>query len=201
MRHDLKIAAILPTVLFSLACVKPRTEVVLMPDADGRVGAVEIRNARGRQTLDQPRQSVQVLGKDQAPGRPETLSEARIQADFGAALAAQPKAPLHFILQFETGSTSLTASSRPLIGKILEAIRERSPLDVGVVGHTDTAGTEELNNALARQRAEAVARLLVEAGADPAILEIDSHGKAVPLVPTGDQVSEPRNRRVEVTVR
>ncbi|WP_148300457.1 OmpA family protein [Holophaga foetida] len=172
-----------------------------MPDADGGVGVVEVRNAQGRQALDRPRQSVQVVGADQAPGKPEILSDARIQADFGAAIAAQPKAPLHFILQFETGSTTLTAASRPLIGKILEAIQERSPLDVGVVGHTDTSGSDERNNLLARQRAETVAQLLVDAGADPAVLEIKSHGKAVLLVPTGDQVPEPRNRRVEVTVR
>ena len=38
-------------------------------------------------------------------------------------------------------------------------------------------------------------------GVDPSTLDISSHGKDNPLVPTGDQVSEPRNRRVEITVR
>jgi len=183
------------------ACARPRTEVVLMPDADGRVGAVEVSNARGRRILDQPRQAVSVSGRDRAPGVPEILSEARIEAEFGPAIAARPRAPQHFILQFETGTSELTEASRPLIGEILRAIREQAPLDVSVVGHTDTAGSEELNNRLARERAEAVARMLVGAGADPGILGISSHGKAVLLVPTGDQVQEPRNRRVEVTVR
>jgi outer membrane protein OmpA-like peptidoglycan-associated protein len=36
---------------------------------------------------------------------------------------------------------------------------------------------------------------------DPSIIDITSHGKDNPLIPTGDQVAEPRNRRVEVTVR
>ena len=38
-------------------------------------------------------------------------------------------------------------------------------------------------------------------GIDPSVLDITSHGKDNPLVPTGDQVPEPRNRRVEITVR
>ena len=116
-------------------------------------------------------------------------------------MAAQPQAPAHFILQFESGSTALVPASRPLLARIVSTIQERKSLDVSVIGHTDTAGSDEFNNQLARQRAEGVARLLVEAGVDPRLLEVTSHGKAIPLVPTGDNVPEPRNRRVEVTVR
>jgi outer membrane protein OmpA-like peptidoglycan-associated protein len=51
------------------------------------------------------------------------------------------------------------------------------------------------------QRARAVASILLGRGVDPSILDVSSHGKDNPLVPTGDQVPEPRNRRVEITVR
>jgi outer membrane protein OmpA-like peptidoglycan-associated protein len=70
-----------------------------------------------------------------------------------------------------------------------------------VVGHTDTVGDKLYNYKLSLKRARALASLLVSKGVDRSILEITSHGKDNPLVPTGDQVSEPRNRRVEVTVR
>lgn len=192
---------LLAALLLCVACAKPRAQVVLMPDAEGRVGAVEVRNAQGGQTLDQAHQSVQVVDAGHAPGRPEILPEERIQATYGPAIAAQPKAPVHFLLQFQTDSVTLVEASRPLLAKVMEAIRERDSQDVSVVGHTDTAGSEERNNLLARRRAEAVAKLLTDTGADPRILEIASHGKTMPLVPTGDNVSEPRNRRVEVTVR
>jgi outer membrane protein OmpA-like peptidoglycan-associated protein len=46
-----------------------------------------------------------------------------------------------------------------------------------------------------------VADLLVVAGVEPAIMEIVSHGEGDPLVATEDEVAEPKNRRVEVTVR
>jgi outer membrane protein OmpA-like peptidoglycan-associated protein len=46
-----------------------------------------------------------------------------------------------------------------------------------------------------------VGALLAAERIDPGSLEITSHGEANLLVPTADNVSEPRNRRVEVTVR
>ena len=75
------------------------------------------------------------------------------------------------------------------------------PVDVSVVGHTDTVGEKGYNYALSLKRAKAVASILLGKGVDPSTLDITSHGKDNPLVPTGDQVHEPRNRRVEITVR
>jgi outer membrane protein OmpA-like peptidoglycan-associated protein len=42
--------------------------------------------------------------------------------------------------------------------------------------------------------------MLASRGVDPNIAEIESHGEDNLLVKTGDQVQEPRNRRVEITV-
>lgn len=190
--------------LLTIGCAKPRTQVVLMPDAKGHVGVIDVENEKGHQMLDTAHQSVeikQLAGMVQAPSEPKVLEKNEIQQVFGAAIAAQPKEPLHFILHFESGSTTLTESSRPLIESIIQSIRSRASLDVSVVGHTDTSGSDELNNRLSRERAESVAKQLTNAGVDARILEITSHGKSVLLVPTGDNVPEPQNRRVEVTVR
>jgi len=62
-------------------------------------------------------------------------------------------------------------------------------------------GKKGYNYSLSMNRARAVASILAGEGIDPSVLEITSHGKDNPLVPTGDQVPEPRNRRVEITVR
>jgi outer membrane protein OmpA-like peptidoglycan-associated protein len=70
-----------------------------------------------------------------------------------------------------------------------------------VIGHTDTVGTRASNIVLGMRRAELLRKLLVEAGLDSSLIEIASHGEADLLVPTGDEVAEPRNRRVEITVR
>jgi outer membrane protein OmpA-like peptidoglycan-associated protein len=74
-------------------------------------------------------------------------------------------------------------------------------VDISVVGHTDTVGDKRYNYQLSLKRAMTVSALLTAKGVAPSIIDTASHGKDNPLVPTGDQVPEPRNRRVEVTVR
>jgi outer membrane protein OmpA-like peptidoglycan-associated protein len=108
---------------------------------------------------------------------------------------------VHYLLYFDSNSTQLTAESRRLIPEVIRTIRERNSNDVSVVGHSDTTGNREYNYRLSLMRAQAVRQLLVDAGIDPSSLEITSHGKDNPLIPTGDGVAEPRNRRVEITVR
>lgn len=184
-----------------LGCARPRTQVILLPDPSGHVGSIDVRNAAGTQKLEQPYHSVSVMDSATLPAKPELLQEADIKARFGAAMNARPEEPKLFVLQFESGAATLTEDSRALVKDIMHTIKERASLDVSVVGHTDTAGSAELNNQLARQRAEVVAKLLRETGADSRIFEITSHGKSMPIVPTGDNVPEPKNRRVEVTVR
>jgi outer membrane protein OmpA-like peptidoglycan-associated protein len=54
---------------------------------------------------------------------------------------------------------------------------------------------------LALERAQEVAQWLISEGVDANIIEISSHGEENPVVPTKDEVAEPKNRRVEVNVR
>lgn len=181
--------------------VAPPNIFVLLPDPDGKVGRIEVSNPQGSQILVAPGQTTTVVKAGGPPSAPITLSDREIAETFGPALSAQPTPPVRFILYFDSGSTELTAESRQLIPQIIASIKERGSVDTSVVGHSDTAGSKEYNYRLSRRRAEAVAQLLIAGGVAPTILEITSHGKDNPAVPTGDNVSEPRNRRVEVTVR
>jgi outer membrane protein OmpA-like peptidoglycan-associated protein len=72
---------------------------------------------------------------------------------------------------------------------------------VEVIGHTDTLGDMAYNQRLSLDRAGAIRGSLVRDGLDPNAISIAGRGKLDLLVPTGDQVPEPRNRRVEITVR
>jgi outer membrane protein OmpA-like peptidoglycan-associated protein len=129
------------------------------------------------------------------------MSRQEVEKIAGPALAALPKPPSKFILYFYHDSVDLTAESQALLQNVFATIRDRAPVDISVVGHTDTLGRKEYNYALSLKRAKAVAAILRENGVDPSILHITSHGKDNPLIRTRDQVPEPRNRRVEITVR
>jgi len=175
--------------------------IALLPDPDtGAVGRAVVSNAAGSVDLIAARQSTTVV-MNQLPGPVSVLSEAEVQGLFGAALSALPPAPRHFVLHFKFDSDELTDESRALVPEILQAVKERPVPEVLVIGHTDTTGTAASNFALGLKRANTVRSLLVEAGLDASFVEATSHGEADLLIPTADEVPEPRNRRVEITVR
>lgn len=177
-----------------------RNVFILLPEEQGRTGLLVVSGAGTERRLDAPGQAVRV-DPGSPPGEPFLMSPAEIDALFGPALKALPAPPAQFLLYFEKDSTSLTRESAARLPEIVGAIRDRASVDVSVVGHADTLGDRRHNDRLALKRAQAVGARLAAEGVDSSILEIASHGKDNPLVPTADQVAEPRNRRVEVTVR
>lgn len=180
----------------------PRESVfVLLPEPSGASGQLTVTNRGGTQVLDQPRQATRVTGADQAPSAPVPMAEAEAQRLFGAALAAQPSEPARFVLYFRLNSDELLPESLARLSQVLHSIRERRSRDVGIVGHADAVGTREYNYRLGGRRAKRVVELLASGGADRAILAVDSHGPDDPLARTPPGVHEPRNRRVEITVR
>jgi len=177
-----------------------QTLVVLLPEEDGKVGRASVSNPSGTADLGAARDST-TASVNQPPAPVTVLSEAEVQRLFGAALAALPPPPQRFTLFFRFDSDELTDESRALVPEIVQAVRSRPVPDVLVIGHTDTTGTSASNFELGLKRASTVGNLLVDAGLDTAFIELISHGEEELLVPTADEVAEPRNRRVEIAVR
>jgi len=175
-------------------------QVVLLPDAGGTVGRAQVGNASGSVDLVGARAST-VIPSGQRPMPPSELSEAEVARLFGDVLATLPPPPQHFTLFFRFESDELTDESRALVAKVLQSVKDRSAPEVGVVGHTDTTGLPAANYELGLKRASMVQSLLLAAGLDPSFVTVTSHGEADLLVTTADNVAEPRNRRVEITVR
>jgi outer membrane protein OmpA-like peptidoglycan-associated protein len=62
-------------------------------------------------------------------------------------------------------------------------------------------GEAKQNVALGLKRATMVRSILIQAGLPPTTIDVTSHGEGDLLVQTRNNVPEPRNRRVEITVR
>jgi peptidoglycan-associated lipoprotein len=164
------------------------SHVVLMPDADGRVGQVVYRTAQGETVLTQANQATRLEG---AAGNAYTVAAADIDKTFGRALAASPKAPRSFLLYFMAGGARLLPESEALFDVIKSELAARPVPDVSVIGHTDTAGDSMANERLG----------LALPDADGRAVSVESHGEKNLLIPTPDNTLEPRNRRVEVMIR
>ena len=178
-----------------------QVQVVLLPDpGDATVGGAVVSNPAGGVELSAAREST-TASSGEAPAPVTVLSEADVNRLFGDVLSTLPPPPQQFVLYFRFESDDLTDESRALVPRVLEALRSRPFPDVAVIGHTDTTGDAASNVELGLRRANAIRAQLVQAGISPDVIEVTSHGEADLLVKTPDGVLEPRNRRVEITVR
>ena len=178
-----------------------QTLTVLLPDSDSNtVGRATVSNASGTANLETARDST-LVSASEPPAPVAVLSESEVRRIFQDALSALPPPPQRFTLYFRFESNELTDESRAMLPEILKAITGRPVPDLVVVGHTDTTGTRAANFELGRTRALMVRALLVAAGLDPAVIDVASHGESELLVQTADETPEPRNRRVEISVR
>lgn len=179
-----------------------KTTVVLLPEPDGTVGQVTVSGQdRSSRVLGKAFESASVGKPGEAVRDLGIMDGDRVEKIFGRALASQPEMVKVFILYFQSGKTLLTPESEALVDDILNTIRQRNSRDISVVGHTDRVGDADKNNELAKKRSGFTARILMDKGVDPDLIEITSHGETNPIVPTSDGVAEPRNRRVEVMIR
>ena len=171
--------------------------VVLLADADGRVGALDVATPAGGQTLTRAGQAVDF----DDPTRAVELSADEIAAGAAGAFDTEPAPPQGFVVYFDVGTTKMTAESRAAWDAVVAAITGRPVPEITVTGYADRAGDEGKNLELSRRRAEAVRDRLVAAGVDPAWIEVVWFGENRPAVTTPDGAAEPRNRRVELRVR
>ena len=174
--------------------------VVLLPDVSAVTGRASVSNQFGRTNLAEARAS-SAIRPGRAPGPAIVLDEDTVSATFGDALASLPRAPQSFLLFFPLNSDDLTAESRGRLPDILKTLSSHSVPEVVVIGHTDTTGDRNANVALGLSRANTVRGLLIDAGLEPSMVEVLSLGEADLLIRTANETFEPRNRRVEITVR
>jgi outer membrane protein OmpA-like peptidoglycan-associated protein len=101
---------------------------------------------------------------------------------------------------FGSGSSRLNPKAEGMLKAMASVLKRYGSTHIDVEGYTDTAGSAALNLRLSQQRARAVAEILLREGVDAPRITTRGFGENFPRVPTRDGVSEPRNRRVEITL-
>ena len=173
--------------------------VVLLPRADGSTGAIAASRGGKEVLLDSPYASAKSgIGGGLHGG---VSDQQKVNKQFGAALGAMPPAPKSYTVYFKTGSDDFTEESTAAVQQMLADMVGRPEPEVTVIGHTDLVGNDADNDVLSRQRAEKVKGMLVDLGIPADRITAVGRGSREPLVPTASGVDEPRNRRVEVSLR
>jgi outer membrane protein OmpA-like peptidoglycan-associated protein len=198
-RRFLPLALLAALVAGLAGCSSRQALFVVLPNPGGGSGAVTVSDNGGQSVVvDQPYGAAEVRSGQVVAA---TSGQDQVQKVFGSALAAQPILPAHFRLYFESDSEVLTPASALEYKKVFDDIKRRPVYQVEVIGHTDTFASKDYNQRLSLKRADAIKERLVRDGLDPKSIAVAGRGELDLAVPTPNGVHEPRNRRVEITVR
>jgi outer membrane protein OmpA-like peptidoglycan-associated protein len=189
------LAAVALLALVYWVAKPPNETVTVLPSADGHIGTVVVQRGNDKQVLNQP------YATTRNGDAVQVLAVTDVKETFGSTLQALPARPTIFLLYFVTGTDELTEESKADLQRILDELKQRAVPDVYVIGHTDTVGELRGNDQLSAQRAETVKGFLVGIGIAAERIQTSGRGKREPIVPTDDNVDEPKNRRVEINVR
>ena len=117
-----------------------------------------------------------------------------------ALAACGPHGPANFVVYFGFDKYNLTDEARAVVDEVVAAVQSMGATALSVVGHTDTVASVEYNQGLSERRAHTVADALAERGIPQGAMTLAGRSELELAVPTADNVKEPLNRRVEITL-
>jgi len=103
-------------------------------------------------------------------------------------------------IEFETGRATIKAVSFPILDEVLELLKSRGSMRLGVYGHTDSRGVPANNLKLSKDRAAAVRNYLTGKGIAASRLESEGFGQTKPVAPNETDDGRAKNRRVEFKI-
>lgn len=101
---------------------------------------------------------------------------------------------------FAFNSANLDPQFYPVLNSVATVLKEYDKTIVEVAGHTDSIGSDEVNQRLSEQRANAVAQYLMAQGVNPQRFIVVGAGKRYPIASNDTEAGRAANRRVEITL-
>jgi len=101
------------------------------------------------------------------------------------------------VVEFESGSATLTASGRAILDEMAAAIKQIGAPKVQLIGHTDSQGNHQANVALSLARASTVRNYLIDKGIPVESLSASGAGPDQPVASNDTAEGRAKNRRIE----
>lgn len=103
-------------------------------------------------------------------------------------------------ISFDTGRYDIKPNMRPVLDSLANSLNQHPVTTISIVGHTDSTGTDAINNPLSVNRAAAVRDYLVACGVSSQRIAIDGRGSRQPIADNATASGRAMNRRVEIFV-
>jgi outer membrane protein OmpA-like peptidoglycan-associated protein len=103
-------------------------------------------------------------------------------------------------ISFDVGRADIKPNFAPILDKFAQSLNQNPASMVRIVGHTDSTGSDAINNPLSVNRAASTRDYLAARGVSSQRIAIDGRGSQQPIADNGTEAGRARNRRVEIFV-
>lgn len=103
-------------------------------------------------------------------------------------------------ISFDTNRADIKPNFRPILDQFARTLQENPTTRITITGHTDSTGTDRINDPLSINRAGATRNYLAARGVNSGRIAIDGRGAREPIADNSSEAGRARNRRVEIYV-
>ena len=101
-------------------------------------------------------------------------------------------------ISFDTGRAAIKSNLRPVLDQFAQGLSGQPNTEVRIVGHTDSTGSDAINNPLSINRAASARDYLIPRGVDSHRIQIDGRGSHEPIADNNSDAGRAKNRRIEM---
>ncbi|WP_277373917.1 OmpA family protein [Pseudomonas sp. AA-38] len=104
-------------------------------------------------------------------------------------------------ITFASNSADISSSFYPTLNSLVLVFKEFDKNGVNIVGHTDSTGSQSLNQSLSQRRAQSVASYLTANGVPAQRISAYGAGSSQPIASNDSEAGRAQNRRVEINLQ
>ncbi|WP_394787773.1 OmpA family protein [Rhodoferax sp.] len=101
-------------------------------------------------------------------------------------------------ISFDTGRSDIKPNLRPILDQFANGLQNQPGTEVRIIGHTDSTGSDAINDPLSLHRAESARNYLTSRSVDGRRIVVEGRGDHEPVADNRTEDGRARNRRVEI---
>jgi len=103
-------------------------------------------------------------------------------------------------ISFDSGKYAIKGNFRPVLDRFAQTLNANPVTTVHIIGHTDSTGSDAINDPLSVNRAASTRNYLTNLGVAGSRIAIDGRGSREPIADNTSNAGRAKNRRVEIFV-
>ncbi|HEY8905738.1 MAG TPA: OmpA family protein [Rhodoferax sp.] len=101
-------------------------------------------------------------------------------------------------ISFDTGRANIKPNLQPILNQFAQGLSGQPNTEIRIIGHTDSTGSDAINNPLSINRAASARDYLASRGVDSRRIQIDGRGSREPIADNTSEAGRAKNRRIEI---